>query len=73
MEDNQSAISYSNNNIISDRTKHIDVKWHFVKDHVQRGTVKLQYIPTDKNVADMLTKPLPAPVLVRHARRAMGR
>eukprot|EP00873_Tetraselmis_striata_P015721 jgi/Tetstr1/435985/TSEL_024866.t1 len=41
MEDNQGAISCATNAVISDGTKHIDVKWHFVKDHVEAGTVKL--------------------------------
>eukprot|EP00873_Tetraselmis_striata_P046217 jgi/Tetstr1/466481/TSEL_010988.t1 len=72
MEDNQGAISYATNAVISDRTKHIDVKWHFVKDHVEAGTVRVNYIATDLNTADMMTKPLPRPALEKHARFAMG-
>eukprot|EP00873_Tetraselmis_striata_P005567 jgi/Tetstr1/425831/TSEL_016208.t1 len=72
MEDNQGAISYATNAVISDRTKHIDVKWHFVKDHVEAGTVRVHYIATDLNTADMMTKPLPRPALEKHARFAMG-
>eukprot|EP00873_Tetraselmis_striata_P023816 jgi/Tetstr1/444080/TSEL_003319.t2 len=72
MEDNQGAISYATNAVISDRTKHIDVKWHFVKDHVEAGTVGVNYIATDLNTADMMTKPLPRPALEKHARFAMG-
>eukprot|EP00873_Tetraselmis_striata_P020865 jgi/Tetstr1/441129/TSEL_029390.t1 len=72
MEDNQGAISYATNVVISDMTKHIDVKWHFVKDHVEAGTGRVNYIATDVNTADMMTKPLPCPALEKHARFAMG-
>eukprot|EP00873_Tetraselmis_striata_P017360 jgi/Tetstr1/437624/TSEL_026291.t1 len=53
MEDNQGAIGYATNVVISDMTKHIDVKCHFVKDHVEAGTVRVNYIATDLNTADM--------------------
>jgi hypothetical protein len=55
--DNQSAIAYSQNAFISEKTKHIGLKWHFLKDHVEQGTIKLRYPPTDQMVADMLTNP----------------
>jgi hypothetical protein len=42
-----------------EKTKHIGLKWHFLKNHVERGTIKLRYLPTDQMVADMFTKPLP--------------
>jgi KUP system potassium uptake protein len=58
-EDNQSAIAYSQNALVSEKTKHIGPKWHFLKDHVEQGTIKLRYLPTDQMVADMFTKPLP--------------
>ena len=41
-----------------DRLKHIEMKYHFIRDLVQRGTLKLQYICTDEQIADILTKPL---------------
>jgi hypothetical protein len=43
----------------SEKTKHIGVKWHFLKDHVEQGTIKLRYLPSSQMVADMFTKPLP--------------
>jgi hypothetical protein len=52
---------------LSEKTKHIDLKYHFVKDHVQLGTIKLRYLPNGDMVADMLTKPLPRHVLGREA------
>jgi hypothetical protein len=58
-EDNQSAIAFSQNALVSEKTKDIGLKWHFLKDHVEQGTIKLRYLPTDIMVADMFTKPLP--------------
>jgi KUP system potassium uptake protein len=58
-EYNQSAIAYSQNALVSEKTKHVGLKWHFLKDHVEQGTIKLRYLPTDHMVADMFTKPLP--------------
>ena len=43
---------------ISERSKHIDIKFHFVKDLVQKKQSVLQYIPTNEMPADMFTKPL---------------
>ena len=41
------------------RTKHIDISCHFVRDHVQKGTLDVIYVNTDENTADILTKGLP--------------
>ena len=56
--DNQSCIKISENLVFHDRSKHIEMKYHFIRDLVQRGTLKLQYIRTDEQVANNLTKPL---------------
>jgi hypothetical protein len=59
LEDNQSAIAYSQNALVSEKTKHIGLKLHFLKDHVEQGSIKLRYLPTDHQmVDDMFTKPL---------------
>lgn len=39
-------------------TKHIDIKYHFIRNHVQKDNVKLEFIPTDNQVANIFTKPL---------------
>jgi hypothetical protein len=42
-----------------DRSKHIEIRYHFIRDWVQRGTVQLEYIPTDEQIANILMKSLP--------------
>jgi hypothetical protein len=58
--------------LVNEKTKHIGMKWHFLKDHVEQGTIKLRYLPTDKMVADMFTKPLQGPALTRHRSAILG-
>ena len=56
--DNQSCIKLSENPIFHDRSNHIEIQYHFICDYVQRGVVELQYISTEEQVADILTKAL---------------
>ncbi|KAL9436402.1 hypothetical protein AB3S75_022452 [Citrus x aurantiifolia] len=58
--DSQSAIHLSKNQTHHEKTKHIDVKLHFVRLEVSRGAVKLLKINTEENPADMLTKAVPS-------------
>ena len=44
--------------MVHEKSKHIENKFHNIKDMVQRGAVKLQYVVTDKQIADVLAKPL---------------
>jgi hypothetical protein len=46
------------NLVFHDRSKHIEIRYHYIRDMVQRGALKLQYISTNEQVVDMLTKPL---------------
>lgn len=57
-EDNQSCLKIIKEEKFSNRTKHIDTKFHFVKDYVDRKIVNCVYCPTDTMIADLLTKPL---------------
>ena len=54
--DNQSGIRLSENLVFHDRRKHIDIRYHFLTDCVQRGTIRLEYIQTDEWVAYIFTK-----------------
>jgi len=56
--DNQSGIRLSENPVFHDRSKHIDIRHHFIQDMVQRGAIRLHHIRTDEKVAGILTKPL---------------
>jgi len=56
--DNQSCIKMTENHVFHDRSKHIEIRYHYICDMVQRGALKLQYISTDEQVVDVLTKPL---------------
>jgi len=40
------------------RTKHIEVRHHFIRDHVEKGDVALEFVPTHSQLADIFTKPL---------------
>ena len=44
--------------MFNDKSKHIEIKYHYIRDMVQRGAVKLQYVAMEEHIADVLTKPL---------------
>jgi hypothetical protein len=46
------------NPVFHDKSKHIEIRYHYIRDMVQRRVVKLQYVGTDEQVAYVLTKPL---------------
>jgi hypothetical protein len=56
--DNQSAIKLVDRERFSNTTKHIDTRYHFIKEFKRLGEISLEYVCTEENVADMLTKPL---------------
>ena len=57
--DNQSAIIFAEEQIVQERSKHIDIKFHYTREQIDKGIIGLEYIPTNRLPADMLTKPLP--------------
>ena len=56
--DNQAAISLTKNPINHNRSKHIDIKYHFLRDEIENNALEIQYVPTEDNVADVFTKPM---------------
>jgi hypothetical protein len=66
LSDNQAACSLSNSLAISARSKHIDIRHHFIRSHVQDGSFSTIWIPTGDMPADIFTKALPFPLFSRH-------
>jgi hypothetical protein len=56
--DNQSCIKLSKNPVFHDRSKHIEMRYHYVRDMVQKNILNIQYVLTTEKIADILTKPL---------------
>ena len=69
----QSTIAVSKNGVKGERTKHVDVKYHFVTESVASGQVKLQWIPTTEQQADIFTKALSTQVFTHLRAKLMTR
>ena len=46
------------NPVFHDKSKHIEVRYHFIRDMVQKGAIKLKYVPIEEHVVEVLTNPL---------------
>ncbi|GJZ74482.1 hypothetical protein Tco_0638947 [Tanacetum coccineum] len=55
---NKSAIALCCNNVQHSRSKHIDIKFHFIKEHVENGVIELYFVNTEYQLADIFTKAL---------------
>lgn len=58
LADNQSTIALSKDNKFHSCTKHIDLRYHFIREAVENGKIKMEYLPSGDNIADIFTKPL---------------
>jgi hypothetical protein len=58
MCDNTSAISIAKNLVFHKRMKHLKVRHHFLRDHVEKGDIEMRYIDTERHLTDIFTKPL---------------
>jgi hypothetical protein len=56
--DNQGAISLAKNPTHHAKTKHVDVQLHFIRNHVEKGTIQMEYRPTEDMLADIMTQGL---------------
>jgi hypothetical protein len=70
--DNKTAISMAENMVTQVRSKHIDIKHHFLRDHVQKGDIDLQWISTEEQEADIFTKALGKNLFCKFRNRIMG-
>ena len=56
--DNISTVNLTKNSIQNSRSKHIDIKHHFIRDHVQKGDIDLCFVNIEDQIVDIFTKPL---------------
>ena len=56
--DNTSAINLTKNPVQHSRSKHIEIRHHFIRDHVNNGNICVEFDPTENQYADIFTKPL---------------
>ncbi|KAJ8517174.1 hypothetical protein ON010_g18358 [Phytophthora cinnamomi] len=68
-QDNQCSIALAKNPVYHTRTKHIDIKFHFLREKVERGNIRLEYKPTDEMIADGMAK---APTRGKHDKYVNG-
>jgi hypothetical protein len=71
--DNEGTIKLSNDGHISERTKHVQVHYHFVKDAIDADEIKIVWVPTAQQRADMLTKAMRTPAFEDHRDALMGK
>jgi hypothetical protein len=58
MCDNTSAISVAKNLVFHKRMRHLERRHHFLRDHIEKGDIEMRYIDTERQLADIFTKPL---------------
>jgi hypothetical protein len=58
MCDNTSAILVAKNPVFHKKMRHVEMRHHFLRDHVEKGDIEMRYIDTERQLADIFTKPL---------------
>ncbi|KAK7870280.1 hypothetical protein R5R35_001006 [Gryllus longicercus] len=57
--DNQGALCLVKNPVFHKRTKHADIKYHYIREKLEEGTISVSFVPSDLELADVFTKPTP--------------
>ena len=70
--DNQSAIFLAKNPVQHQRSKHIDIRYHFIRSEVQSNTIAIQYIASEENLSDLFTKPVSKCKLEKFMKQLLG-
>ena len=73
LEDNQSAVSLCFNKVQNQRSKHIDVRYFYIRHLIRIGLVQVKWIPSEYNTADCGTKPLGQVLFRRHVEIMFGK
>lgn len=63
--DNSDTIAISNNQVLHSHTKHIDIRYHFIRDHIMKGDIELHFIPTNGLLTDLFTKLLDEKIFIK--------
>ena len=71
--DNVGAIGLSKNLSTSQRTKHIDVRYHFVREFVEEGFIKITFVKSEENHADIFTKNVNREIFEKHVENFVGK
>jgi hypothetical protein len=71
-DDNQGCVALAHSSRSNKRTKHIDVRYHFVRERVENKELKIEYVPTEHQLADLLTKALEKAKLETLRRKVLG-
>jgi len=71
-EDNSATLEMAKVPKMRPRTKHINIKYHHFREHVRNGFIEVQWVDTQDQVADILTKPLPQDLFIIHRQRFLG-
>ena len=72
LEDNQACIHIADNPVSQKRTRQMDIRYHFIRDYIEDGTITVQYCPTKDMLADILTKAMPRSTFQRLRTRIIG-
>ena len=70
--DNQGAMSLASKRVTEKRSKHIDIRFHFIREKVENGFISLTHVASEENIADIMTKPVPKPKLLKFREMLFG-
>ena len=70
--DNQGAMGLASKRVTEKRSKHIDIRFHFIREKVENGFISLTHVASEENIADIMTKPVSKPKLLKFREMLFG-